>query len=298
MHASKNKLNALYKKEEKTAWLMLLPNSLGLMIFVFIPIIFAFYISFHSWNGLTEMKFLGIKNYLKLFRDTSFLKSLLVTLKYALMYVPAIFFLSILFATLVHAITNKMQQVVRTVIFFPYCVSAVISGLLWGFLFDPLNGYINQILRIVGLPSQAFLGDPKQALTCIAVTSVWINVGYNMIIMLAAIKDIPKDYYEAASIDGANAFQKFIKITLPQLKNATSFVLVLSTINSFQVFDQIKILTSGGPNSSTTTTVYNIFQQAFEQNKLGYASAQAFILFIVLMILSLIQLKVMSAQES
>ncbi|WP_394925130.1 carbohydrate ABC transporter permease [uncultured Robinsoniella sp.] len=298
MHASKNKINALYKKEEKTAWLMLLPNTLGLIIFVFIPIIFAFYISFHSWNGLTEMKFLGIKNYLKLFRDTAFLKSLLVTLKYALMYVPAIFFLSILFATLVHAITNKMQQVVRTVIFFPYCVSAVISGLLWGFLFDPLNGYINQILRIVGLPSQAFLGDPKQALTCIAVTSVWINVGYNMIIMLAAIKDIPKDYYEAASIDGANAFQKFIKITLPQLKNATSFVLVLSTINSFQVFDQIKILTSGGPNSSTTTTVYNIFQQAFEQNKLGYASAQAFILFIVLMILSLIQLKVMSAQES
>ncbi|WP_052377826.1 carbohydrate ABC transporter permease [Robinsoniella sp. KNHs210] len=298
MHASKKKINSLYKKEEKTAWLMLLPNTLGLIIFVFIPIIFAFYISFHSWNGLTEMKFLGIKNYLKLFRDTSFLKSLLVTLKYALMYVPAIFFLSILFATLVHAITNKMQQVVRTVIFFPYCVSAVISGLLWGFLFDPLNGYINQILRIVGLPSQAFLGDPKQALTCIAVTSVWINVGYNMIIMLAAIKDIPKDYYEAASIDGANAFQKFIKITLPQLKNATSFVLVLSTINSFQVFDQIKILTSGGPNSSTTTTVYNIFQQAFEQNKLGYASAQAFILFIVLMILSLIQLKVMSAQES
>lgn len=298
MHVSKKKMNVMYKKEEKTAWLMLLPNTLGLVIFVFIPIIFAFYISFHSWNGLTEMKFFGIKNYLKLFRDTSFLKSLLVTLKYALMYVPAIFFLSILLATMVNAITNKMQQIVRTVIFFPYCISAVISGLLWGFLFDPLNGYINQILRLAGLPGQSFLGDPKQALACIAVTSVWINVGYNMMIMLAAIKDIPKDYYEAADIDGANAFQKFINITLPQLKNAMSFVLILSTINSFQVFDQMKILTSGGPNSSTTTTVYNIFQEAFEQNKLGYASAQAFILFILLMILSLIQLKLMSAQES
>ena len=109
-----------------------------------------------------------------------------------------------------------------------------------------------------------------------------------MMIMLAAIKDIPKDYYEAADIDGANAFQKFINITLPQLKNAMSFVLILSTINSFQVFDQMKILTSGGPNSSTI----------IEQNKLGYASAQAFILFILLMILSLIQLKLMSAQES
>lgn len=295
---SKKKTNALYKKEEKVAWLMLLPNTLGLLIFVFIPIIFAFYISFHSWNGLTPMKFLGIKNYLKLFRDDSFFKSLTVTLKYAFMYVPSIFFLSVLFATLVNAITNKMQQIVRTAIFFPYCISAVISGLLWGFLFDPLNGYINQLLRLAGMPGQSFLGDPKQALGCIAVTSVWINVGYNMMIMLAAIKDIPRDYYEAADIDGANALQKFISITLPQLKNAMSFVLVLSTINSFQVFDQMKILTSGGPNGSTRTTVYNIFQEAFEQNKLGYASAQAFILFIILMILSLIQFKLMSEQES
>ena len=254
MRDSGKKVNALYKKEEKTAWLMLLPNTLGLVIFVFVPIIFAFYISFHSWNGLTEMKFSGVRNYLKLFRDASFLKSLSVTLKYALMYVPSIFFLSILFATMVNAITNKMQQIVRTVIFFPYCISAVISGLLWGFLFDPLNGYINQILRLAGLPGQSFLGDPKQALACISVTSVWINVGYNMMIMLAAIKDIPKDYYEAADIDGANAFEKFVNITIPQLKNAMSFILVLSTINSFQVFDQMKILTSGGPNSSTTTT--------------------------------------------
>ena len=295
---NKNSLLTLKKREERTAWIMLLPNTLGLLIFVFLPVFYAFFISFHSWNGLTEMETVAFENYIKLFTDEEFLDSIKITLKYAIMYVPSLFVLSLAFAVLVNSLTKKLQEFVRTMIFFPYCISAVISGLLWSFLFDPLNGYFNQLLKIAGLPKQMFLGDPKQALSCIAVTSIWINVGYNMVILLSAIKDIPKDYYEASSIDGANCVQQFLKITLPHLKNAASFVIVISTINSFQVFDQIKLLTSGGPNGSTTTSVLFVFQQAFEQNKIGYASSAAFVLFIILMILSLIQLKLISTEEA
>lgn len=295
---NKNSITTLRKREERTAWLMLLPNTIGLIVFVFVPVIWAFYISFHSWNGLTEMKAVALKNYIKLFSDDDFLESLQITLKYALMYVPSLFALSIGFAVLVNSLTRRLQEVVRTMIFFPYCISAVISGLLWSFLFDPLNGYFNQLLKWAGFPKQTFLGDPNQALACISVTAIWINVGYNMVIMLAALKDIPRDYYESSSLDGANSIQQFFAITVPHLKNAASFVLVISTINSFQVFDQIKLLTSGGPNGKTTTTVLFVFQEAFVKNKIGYASAAAFVLFVILMILSLIQLKVISTDEA
>lgn len=295
---AKGSMITLKQREERTAWIMLLPNTAALIVFVFIPMIWALYISFHSWDGISAMKPVMFKNYIKLFDDRNFRKSLVVTLKYALMYVPSLFLGSLGLAILVNSLRIRLQELVRTLIFFPYCISAIISGLVWGFFFDPLNGYVNQILRFLGYESQDFLGDPKQALACIAVTAFWINIGYNMVVLLAAVKDIPAMYYESASLDGANGVQKFFYITLPHLKNASSFVLVVTTINSFQVFDQIKMLTKGGPNKSTATTVLFIFERAFTQNKIGYASAAAFILFIVLMILSLIQLKLISSDEA
>lgn len=292
------KIGGLYRSEQRTAWVMLAPNTIGLLVFVFVPILAALYISFHSWNGLTEMKLVGIKNFTKLFSDREFKGSLLVTLRYCLTYVPSLYLLSLLFALMVNSLFKVQQQIFRTMIFLPYCVSTVISGLVWGFLFDPLNGYVNQLLRWAGFEGQQFFGSPTQALNSIVVTSVWIQVGYNMVILLAAIKDIPRDYYEAASIDGAGTMQKFWRITLPHIGNASSFVLVTSTINSFQVFDQIKLMTNGGPNRATNVTVYYIFRQAFDQNKIGYASAIAFVLFIILMVFSLIQLKLIRSDES
>lgn len=293
----RKKISGLQRAEEKTAWVMLAPNTIGLLVFVFVPIIAALYISFHSWNGLTEMKFLGLRNFRKLLTDREFKGSLLTTLRYCLTYVPSLYVLSLAFALMVNSLFKVQQQIFRTLIFLPYCISTVISGLVWGFLLDPLNGYVNQMLRWAGFESQLFFGSQTQALNSIVVTSVWIQVGYNMVILLAAIKDIPRDYYEAASIDGAGTFQKFWRITLPHLGNASSFVLVTSTINSFQVFDQVKLMTNGGPNRATNVTVYYIFRQAFDQNKIGYASAIAFVLFLILMIFSLLQLKLIRSDE-
>ena len=295
---AKRAATAVQRRETRAAWIMLAPNTLGLVLFVFIPIIYAFYLSLFSWNGLTDMKYIALKNFLKLFQDDDYGASLLTTLRYAVTYVPCLTLLSLGIALVVNSLRQAPQEVVRTSVFLPYCISTVISGLVWSFLLDPKLGYVNTVLRYFGLPAQAFLGSPNQALNCIVVTSLWIQTGYYSIIFLAALKDIPRDYYEASNIDGANSWQKFHAITLPHLRNAGSFVLVVSTIGAFQVFDQIKILTSGGPNSATSVAVLKVWETAFTLNKLGYASAQAFILFLILMVFSSIQLKLISSEES
>ncbi len=285
------------KQEAVTGWVMLIPNSLGLLVFCFIPIICAIYISFNDYNGLQPMSWVGIENYKELFHDPLFKDSLIRTLLYALMYVPSMVIFSVLLGVLVNSLFRIPQGIVRTLIFFPYCISAVISGMVWKFLLNYQNGYINRIIEMLGGTRQPFFGSPQQALPSIALTAFWIGIGYNMVIMLAAIKDVPAEYYESASLDGANAFQKFFKITLPELKHAITFVLVMSTINSFQVFDQVKVITSGGPNRATQVTVHYIYEKAFKHYDLGYASAIAFVFFIILLVFSFIQLKYMLGKE-
>jgi multiple sugar transport system permease protein len=293
----KTTIKALRSREELTAWFMLAPNTIGLIVFVFLPVISAFVISFNDYNALNAMTFVGLKNFRELLNDRFFSDSLFRTFKYAIMYVPANVVFSILFATLIHSMVKRPQEIARTLVFFPYCISAVISGLMWKFLFGSPKGYINKIILLLGGSRQLFFGSMKQALPCIAVTAFWINIGYNMVIMLAAIKDIPQEYFESASIEGANAIQKFIWITLPHLRYAVTFILVMSTISSFQVFDQVKVITQGSPNRATQVTVYYIFDIAFTQYRLGYASALAAVFAIILFTFSFIQLKVMTRHE-
>jgi len=284
------------RQEEITAWLMLAPNTLGLIAFVLIPIIIAVYISFNEYNALQPMTFIGLANYRALLQDGHFVNSLMRTLQYALMYVPSIVLFAIILSVTINAMLKTPQSIARTFLFFPYCISATISGLVWQFLLNHQRGYINRIIVLLGGQRQPFFGSPNQALASIAVTAFWINIGYNMVIMLAALKDIPQDYYEAASIDGANALQKFFRITLPQLQYAITFILIVTTINSFQVFDQIKIITGGGPNRSTQVTVHYIYEKAFGHYKLGYASAMAFVFFLILFVFSVVQLRTMAKE--
>lgn len=296
--AKKTRYRKLGGREEMiTAYLMIAPDVLGLLVFIFIPIVYAFYISLHDWNGITEMTFAGIKNYSNLMKDNSFWQSLWVTIKYALLYVPAVFCVSLLLASLLHGLKGKRQAFFRTAFFMPYAISTVIAGLIWVFVYDPMKGYLNQFLRLFGVSSQAFLGSTTQALPSIAVVGVWLVLGYNMILFLSAIKDIPSSYYEAADIDGANSVHKFFYITLPLLKNTSMFILVMTTINSFQAFDQIKVMTNGGPANATMTTVLYIFRQAFEVNKMGYSSAIAFVLFVMIMLMTLLQMKLSGGNE-
>lgn len=279
-------------QENFFAYFMLAPDIIGLAVFVFLPILIAFYVSLHSWNGLQPMKFIGLKNYKALLSDRLWWHSLKLTLYYSLMFVPMLYCFSLLLALFVNSIPGKAQEFFRTAYFVPYAVSTVVAAIVWNFIFDPQRGLLNDILKIFNIPPQAFLGNPKQAMFCIAFISAWMQVGYYAIIFLAALKDIPKSYYEAAKLDGANAFQIFRHITFPLLKEANSFVLTITTILSFQVFDLIKIMTNGGPAEATNVSVYYIYTNSFDYMKLGYSSSMAFILFLIILFVSLLLLKI------
>ena len=297
MKSSKGGLSKARKREERAAYLMLLPNIIGLFVFLILPIIGAFYISLHDWNGMTPMKFIGIDNYLKLFRDQKFFRTLGVTLKYSLIYVIGVFCISLGLAVLLTKLKDKLRSARLSAFFLPYAVSTVIAALLWSFMYDPMRGYINQIVQLLGGEKQGFLADTNQALVCVVVVAIWLVVGYNAIIFLAGIKDIPSSYIEAARIDGAGGVCIFFRIIMPLLRETIVFVLITTTIGSFQAFDLIKVMTNGGPALSTNTTVYYIFRQAFEVNKMGYASAVSFIMFIIIMILTGIQFVALRDKE-
>ena len=278
-------------KENAFAYLMLAPDVIGLAVFVFLPILIALYVSFNNWNALEPMVFCGLDNYKAMLSDSQWWHSVWTTILYTLMFVPLVFGISLLLAVFINSIPGFIQELFRTIYFIPYAVSTVVASIIWRFLMDPQRGFINDFLKVFGIPPQDFLGSTKQALLCIAIISAWMLIGYYTIIFLAAIKDIPVSYYEAAFLDGATSFQAFKRITIPMIKEVSTFVLIVTTIASFQVFDQIKILTNGGPADATTVSVYYIYQNAFDYMKVGYSSALAFVLFLIIFVFSLLQLR-------
>ncbi|MFT4412416.1 carbohydrate ABC transporter permease [Fredinandcohnia humi] len=277
--------------ESLTAYGFLLPNLIGLTVFVFVPMVYAFYVSLHEWNLLSPKVFIGFDNYVELASDIEWWKSVGKTFIFTFIYVPLLFGLSLFFAAIVNSLGRKSENLTRTLFLLPFAITSVISAAIWMFLYDPRNGVFNQILKLLGFEKQEFLGSTDQALVSIIVVIIWINLGYNMMIFLSSIKEIPNDYYEAARIDGAMGIKAFRHITFPLLKETSIFILVVTTIGSFQVFDQIMVMTKGGPASSTEVGVLYIYTQAFDMFKMGYASALSVILFLIIFILSLTQLK-------
>ncbi|MBD0378868.1 sugar ABC transporter permease [Paenibacillus sp. WST5] len=284
-------------REWVTAYSFLLPNILGLMIFVFIPILYAFYVSLHDWNALSPKVYVGFQNYVTLLSDDQWWHSVTRTLLFSLVYVPLLFCLALLSALLVNGLKGKTVGIVRTMFLLPFAVTSVISAIIAMFLLDPRNGLANQFLSLFGIGTQQFLGSPTQAIYCVILTLLWINLGYNMTIFLSAIKEIPNDYFEAAHIDGATRFQSFRFITFPLLRETNTFILIVTTIASFQIFDHIIVMTKGGPMDSTEVSVLYIFKQAFQMLNMGYSSALAFVLFLIVFAFSMIQLKFFSSKD-
>ena len=191
------------------------------------------------------------------------------TLLFSVTYVPLLFCLALLSAVMVNGLRGKAVGVVRTMFLLPFAITSVISAIVAMFLLDPRNGLINQLLSLIGIGTQQFLGSSTQAIYCVIFTVLWINLGYNMTIFLSAIKEIPNDYFEAAHIDGATRFQSFRHITFPLLRETNTFILIVTTIASFQIFDHIIVMTKGGPVDSTEVSVLYIFKQAFQMLEYG-----------------------------
>ena len=269
---------------------LLLPAVIGLAVFVVAPIIGAFYISATDWSGIGDRQFVGLDNYEELLRDGTFRHSLKVTFVYTVWFVPLLYVLSLGLALLVNQ-RLAFTGVFRSLYFLPFMFSLVVTSVVWTFMFDQRAGIFNVVLGKFGIESQSWLGNAKLAPWALIIVTLWQALGYSMIIFLAGLQDIPRDYYEAATIDGAGALRRFRTITLPLLKPTSVFVLVISIIGAIQLFDPIYVMTQGGPFNATQTAVYYMYQNAFQYFRFGYASALAVVLFVILLTTSLTTLR-------
>jgi multiple sugar transport system permease protein len=269
----------------------LLPDVIGLAVFVGLPILGAFYLSFHDWSGIGAREFAGLENYETLVQDKAFLHSLKITAIYTFSFVPLLYVFALALALLVNQ-GLALTGLLRSAFFAPFMVSLVVASVVWSFMLQDPAGVVNTIIGLFGIEPQPWLGSTRFALISVILVTLWQAVGYSMIIFLAGLQDIPRVYYEAATIDGAGAWKRFRYITLPLLKPTSVFVLIISFIGAFQLFDPIFVMTQGGPADATTTTVYYIYETAFEFLQLGYASALSVVLFAIILVASLIQLRV------
>lgn len=271
----------------------ILPNFIGFLIFTLVPVVFSFILSFMKWDGFNEMQFVAFNNFAKIFKDPNFRNSLVLTLEYT---VFTVLFSMAAALGLAILLNNKLRFVnfFRSAIFFPYVASIVAVGCVWKAMFMKNGGVVNALLGVF-LPDSAlpgWLADVDWALPAVIIVSVWKNMGYFMIIYLAALQDIPYSLYEAAEIDGATKWQQFRRITFPMLTPSHFFVLMMLIINSFKVFDLIFMLTEGGPGTATQLLSMYIYNKSFISWDYGVASAAAMILFLIVGGITLIQFRV------
>jgi multiple sugar transport system permease protein len=282
----------LIRKRALSGYLFILPAYLLFVVFLLVPVVWAFYLSFTNYNILSHSDWVGLENYQRLIHDREFRNALWNTTYYALQVIPLNMAVSLGLALLVNR-ALKGITLFRTAFYVPVVTSIIAASMIWMWLYDSNNGLINYLLSFVGIEPQMWLNDPDLALHALVLMRVWKGVGWNMVIFLAGLQAIPKTLYEAAAIEGAGRWSSFWKITWPLLAPTTFFVFVMATISTFQTFGEIYAMTSGGPVGSTTTLVYLIFVYGFERYQMGYASAIAFVLFAIILLLSLINMLVM-----
>lgn len=272
-----------------TAWLFLTPAIVVLALFTLYPMVQAAYLSLTNYNLIRAAEWVGLDNYIELFRDDAFWNAFWNTVLYAAVVTPVTVGLALVLAVFLDR-RFVGRAFVRTSIFLPFIVSLGIIAIAWAFLLDPNIGLISYWLSQVGVVSeQGVLSDPQWAMAAVMFVGVWKNVGFYMVIYLAGLQSIPEDLHEAARLDGANAWQRFRSITLPLLSNQTMLVSVMALIASLQAFDQIYVMTHGGPFFRTETLVMLIYRVGFQELRFGYGAAISWVLLVFVFLLSMIQ---------
>ncbi len=290
----------LSKKRRRALLIFILPGLILLGVFMILPFFLSFGLSFTDQRLISRLptRFVGFRNYVRLFDDDLFLTSLKNNFVFAGVVVPVQTFLALCMALIVN---QKLKGVkfFRTSYFMPTVTAMVVVSVVWSFLYNP-DGLINKFFEVITFGNWEtvdFLNNPKWAFPCIMFMSIWQGAGFQMLIFLAGLQEIPENLYEAATIDGATTFQKFWNITLPQLKNTTTFVLIATTILALRVFSQVKVMTEGGPRNSTYTVVLHLYNEGFMNQKVGYASAMTVIFFLIVLGLSLAQRWILSEER-
>jgi multiple sugar transport system permease protein len=277
-------------QERLGAYFLLAPDILGLLLVYVGPMLFTVYLSFFAWNGIGAKTFVGLSNYAEMLRDPVWARSLWVTFRYVLMYVPSIVVGSLLLGLMINRPARGVQ-LFRTIYFLPIVVPIVVASIVWQLIYEPSYGFLNYLLGAMKLPRPAWLGSERTSLFSVVLVSIWKQAGYYMLLYLAGLKEIPSEYYDASTVDGANGLQRFWYVTLPLLKPIIVFVAVVNLITALQDFDQVYVLTKGGPNYSTYVQVFYIYEKSFRYLKMGSGAAASVLLFGIIFVLSLLQLK-------
>lgn len=278
----KNKCNIL---------IFILPALIPLFVFWLIPILVSLGISFTNWDYMTpRFQIVGLDNYLNLIKDSGFQKAFKQTLLFSLETVIPTMVLAILIALLIHSLNNGKRY--AAILFSPWVTPTVAISIVWAWIFEPDKGLANQLLAFFGASPQPWISSSNTALISVALVTIWKNSGYITLFFLGALAKVPTELYDAASVDGGNAFTRFRYITLPLISPTTFMVSIMLTIESLRAYDQIQILTQGGPSGSTRTLLYLYYQLAFEHFSMGQAAAAAVLLLVIAVILSLIQSRI------
>jgi sn-glycerol 3-phosphate transport system permease protein len=274
-------------------YVMVLPAMTGIILFVIYPVIYLIQLSFYKYNLMNKdkSKFIGFDNFTQIFTREDFYSALTNTVVYTVGVVVLTMILSLLIAIWLNKKT-RFNAVVQAGIFTPHIISIVSVALVWMWLMEPNHGLLNFLLKAIGLPTSSWLQSSNTAMLSVIIVSVWQNIGYYTLIIVAALQSVPPSIYEAAALDNASRFKMFYKITLPLISPQLFFILIIMTIGSFKVFDTVKIMTAGGPNNATTTLVYYIYE--FRTNSIGYASATGVVLMAIIAILTFIYFRLLS----
>lgn len=280
------------KNLQKTLWagFFLFPSLAGLLVFMIVPMVSSLALTFYEWDPLvpTRFHFLGLQNYQTLVKDANFWAALRHTLYYIAGYIPLVMVSGLGVALLMN---QKLagRTFFRGAFFMPVISAWVAVALMWSWIFNPKFGIVNYLLSLIGITGPTWLFDPSWAMPAIILTSVWKDIGFIMVLFLTGLQNIPQEYYEAASIDGARAWPRLLHITLPLLSPTAFFALIISLINSFQVFDQVWVMTEGGPAGSTSVLVEQIVNNSFRYGRMGYAATLSWVLFLIVFLVTVFQ---------
>lgn len=280
------------RRRTNIAWVLffLAPSAVPLVLFTFVPMISSAWISLHRWNLISDMEWVGLRNYTALLTDPKTAEVFWHTLAYILGYLPLVYVGGLALAM---ALNQQLRgrSFLRSAYFLPVVTSWVVVALVWQWLLNPTNGLVNQVLGWLHLPQPGWWTDPAWSIASVVLASSWKDLGFVMVILLAGLQAIPQDVYEAARVDGAGAWRRFRSITLPLLSPSTFFVVVISLINGFQVFDQVYVMTRGGPAGSSQVVVGQVYDLTFRYGRAGEASALSWILFAVILLITALQIR-------
>ena len=289
-------LSPAHRAETLTAWALVLPALIGFVAFYALPTLRAVEISLTDWNLLKPAHFVGLDNYRQMLQDGKFWNGLKLSAYYVLLNIPTQMVLGLFLAVAMDRLTRSLF--VKSMVLLPYLLSNVLVAMIWLWMLDPMMGLVNHGLDAAGFERQAFFGGVDQAMITVAAVNIWRHMGLVAMLLLAGLQNIPRNLYEAAALEGASEWQMFCRITLPLLRPVMVFVLVTSVTGSFQIFDTIAVTTNGGPLDSTRVIVHYIVQNAFSFYKMGYASAMSMTLCMLMVVYTLIQMRVMRANEN